>query len=233
MILLDGEIRTGNRFLGGIRGFSELEVEVKEFTPIAGDHLKNWIQKRASRSESTISREATQLLAELVGNNLWVLNNEIEKLSLYCTNRNIESEDVLQMVSFSREMTIFNAIDALFENRDSDFLRIIQQLIDTNSTGNLITMVSRQIRLLLVAKELVRDKVNRPDITKRLSVQQWLADRLVRVSNRYSEEALINIHESLLQCDIGIKNGLIFEESIGKVILEVMNSIRLKSASKM
>ena len=71
-----------------------------------------------------------RLLAELVGGNLWTLDSEMEKLSLYCAGRKVEGEDVRLLVSFANEMSVFNAVDAILERRYSEALRIMRRLME-------------------------------------------------------------------------------------------------------
>ena len=90
-----------------------------------------------------------------MGGNLWTLSSEIEKLSLYCNGRRAEADDVRLLVPFANEVNVFNAVDAVMERRFPDALRSMRRLLEGGATGTyIVAMVARQVRLLLLTKEL-------------------------------------------------------------------------------
>ena len=96
LVLIDGAIGRNNPLLSQLSSLGQ----ASEFPSLSGSGLNRWIHERAMAMECTISREGVGLLAKLVGGNLWTINSEIEKLSLYCRDRTVEEEDVRILVSF-------------------------------------------------------------------------------------------------------------------------------------
>ena len=95
-----------------------------------------------------------QLLTDLVGADLWTLDREMEKLSLYASGRTIEESDVGKLVSQVREANIFSAVDAMIDGRPAVALRLFLQLRqDGRDVSNIIAMVERQLRLLALARD--------------------------------------------------------------------------------
>ncbi len=85
LVLIDGQLKKDNPLLKELGPLAK----VKEFRPLRGAALRQWIEGRVAKGGGTISPEALRLLAALVGENLWVLASEIEKLLLYASERRI------------------------------------------------------------------------------------------------------------------------------------------------
>ena len=70
-------------------------------------------------------------MSDLVGNDLWTLEQELEKLSLYASGRRIEESDVEELVAQVREASVFAAVDAMIDGRPGVALRLLRQLRQT------------------------------------------------------------------------------------------------------
>ena len=70
------------------------------------------------RQSSSISRQAINILIELIGSDLYTMDNEIDKLVSFTAGRMIEEKDVRMVVSAAREEDIFAMVDAIMD-RDS------------------------------------------------------------------------------------------------------------------
>ncbi len=219
LILLDGPIGRTNAMLGRLSPLGQ----VKEFPALRGAGLSRWIQDRAAAKECAISGEGVRLLAELVGGNLWTLDSELEKLSLYCAGRKVEGEDVRLLVSFANEMSVFNAVDAILERKYSEALRIMRRLMEGGATGPyIVAMVARQVRLLLLAKDLEVREVPGNQMGGRLGVPSgWVLNKVREQGRRYSTAALESLHRGLLETDLAVKTGRITENAVGEFLIEV------------
>ena len=223
LVLLDGAIRRDNVLLNQLSPLGQ----ITEFPSLSGAGLNRWIQERATAMECTISREGGRLLADLVGGNLWTLSSELEKLSLYCKGRTVEGEDVRLLVSFAKEMSVFNAVDAILERRYSEALRAVRHLMEDGATGPyIVSMVARQVRLLLLVKDLEARKVPPGQMGARLGVPSgWVLNKVREQGRRYSVTALESLHRGLLETDLAIKTGHIAEDAVGQFLVEVFTGV--------
>ena len=218
LVLLDGAVSRGNSLLARLSPLGE----VTEFPALRGARLTGWIQNRAKAAGCAISTEGVRLLSELVGGNLWTLSSEIEKLSLYCNGRRAEAEDVRLLVPFANEVNVFNAVDAVMERRFPDALRSMRRLMDGGATGTyIVAMVARQVRLLLLAKELEASGVPQPQMGSRLGVtSDWVLGKLREQASRYSATGLEALHRGLLETDLAVKTGRIAESSVAEYLVQ-------------
>jgi len=206
LVLIDGQIKRDNslrRELGPL-------ASVKEFPLLRGAELRAWIGRRVANEEGTISAQAVRMLAGLVGDNLWVLASEIEKLALYASGRRIEEEDVMTVVSSAREASVFTMVDALIEGRASTAARLLHQLLEEGAAAPyLLVMITRQLRLLLQAKELSLKRTPASVIKERLGIaSDYTLTKALEQSKRYSMKRLEQVYRKLLETDLAIKRGM-------------------------
>lgn len=206
LVLIDGQLKKGNPLLKELAALAS----VKEFPLLKGAALTRWIERRVAEKGSTISGRAAKMLAELAGDDLWVLSGEVEKLVLYALGRRIEEEDVRKVASAAREFNVFVMVDALIEGRASAAARSLHQLLEEGATAPyLLVMITRQLRIMLQGKELSLMRIPTADIRKRLSMAPpYAVTKALEQSKRYSMERLEQVYRKLLDTDLAIKRGV-------------------------
>ncbi|MCK4362348.1 MAG: DNA polymerase III subunit delta [Dehalococcoidia bacterium] len=206
LILVDGQIKKGNALLKRLAPLAS----VKEFPLLKGTALGEWILGRVKEGQGTISPEAVRMLALLVGENLWVLASEIEKLLLYTAGRRIDEGDVKEVVSYAREANVFTMVDALIEGRVARAAPLLHQLLQEGDTAPyLLVMITRQLRLLVQAKDLSLQGFSAAEVKARLALtSDYVLNKALEQGRRYSMERLEQVYRKLLETDLSIKRGL-------------------------
>ena len=215
LVFVDGRLRDNNSLLRKLRAVARVET----FPLPRGSQLSDWIRQRVAANEAEIESRAVGALVELVGSNLRVLDSELEKLTSYCWGRPIRDEDVRDLVAYAREANIFAAVDAALEGRSGPAIRLIRQLLDAgDSPGHVLSLLARQVRLLLLAKELRASRLDGGEMGRRLGLSGYPLRKTLEQEPSFSRERLVDIHHHLLETDLSIKTGLLDEE----VALEVL-----------
>ena len=206
LVFTDGPLSNNNPLLRLIRPLSQVQALVAP----SGEGLARWIKETAQRKGAGISPAATKHLSDLLGNDLWTLDQEIEKLSLYAVGRSIEESDVAELVSQVREANIFAAVDALIEGRPGVALRLLHQLRqDGRDVSNIVAMVERQLRLLALAREYLDNGVSPRDLGSRLGVSsQFVIRKTSNQARRISRQDIVRQYRRLLEADLAIKQGI-------------------------
>jgi DNA polymerase-3 subunit delta len=172
--------------------------------------LIQWIEKRvAAQSKAGISKKAADLMARLVGNDLWTMANEIDKLVLYTEGRTIEETDVKAVVSNVQEANVFNMVDAILESRVAVAQQLLQQLFKQGVTAaQLLVMLARQARIILLVKEMRTNGRSRVDIKSRLGLtSDFVINKAWTQADKYSPARLKEVYHKLINADIAIKTG--------------------------
>lgn len=219
LVLVDEEISPANPLLGALRA----KAKVRHFPLPKGRQVDDWIWKRAQQVGVSLSSRAGRLLADLVGNNLWVLASELDKLAAYAEGRPVGEEDVRALVSSAREINVFALVDAVAEGprRVGAALRLLRRLLvqGTNS-GQILGMLARQYRLVLLTREMLDAGARRSQIGERLGIaSDFVLDKLLDQAERYSVPRLKAAYRRLVEADASIKRGLSGEELALELLL--------------
>jgi DNA polymerase-3 subunit delta len=204
LVLIDSVITGRNPLLKEIAG----KAQVKAFPLMKRPDLTAWIQKRVVKAGGKISATAVEMMAKLVGNDLWAMANEIDKLTLYTNGRFIEDKDVRAIVSHAQETSVFAMVDAILENRTGFAEELLQQLMDRGATPTyLLWMLHRQVRFIVLAKELLAQKISKLDIQSKLRLSDYPLQKTLEQADKYSMPRLKQFYEKLLDTDLAIKTG--------------------------
>jgi DNA polymerase-3 subunit delta len=203
LILIEGKISGNNPLL---KRLSPL-AKVKTFPLLRGRSLRAWIQQRVLSEGGGITPQAVNLLAELIGGNLWTMNNEIQKLLLYTQGRSISEAEVRQLVSYAHEASVFSLIDAILEGQVKIAQRLLHQLYQEGASPNyILTMITRQVRLIALAKEL--SGLSRQQLHDRLGLASTFSlDKTLNQARLYNLEQVREAYNKLLEADLAIKTG--------------------------
>ena len=205
LVLLDEKVSKSNAL------FKRLQpvCQVHEETPPAGSALRRWIANSAVEKQTTISEDATRLLEEAIGADLWALDRELERLSLYRNGEPIRARDVTNLVNTAREANIFAVVDAAVEGRTGEALQGVHRLTeDGTEPMNIMTIINRQLRLMALAQDL--NRLGRP-------IDQWsrgmgfgnrmVAQKAARQVSRMTKAEIRSMYDQTTQADLDIKRG--------------------------
>ena len=182
----------------------------KSFMRPKGPEVERWIQKRAEEKNGQISREAAHLLAVNVGNDLHILDNELEKLIAYkgAGETAIESVDVSNLSPYVAEANIFDLVDALGNRNAKRASLLLQQKINEGADPfYLFSMFVRQFRLLIQVKELADEGYRPQGISREIKQHSFVVGKLYQQARGFSLPELVQIYRHLLEIDIAVKTG--------------------------
>lgn len=205
LIFVDGDVQENNPLL---RSLSEHCAVYREATPNA-QALLQWIKQQAEDKGSSITPPAMQVLAELVGGDLWTIDRELEKLSLYATGRSITDADVRAMVPYAQEANIFAAVDSIMDGRPGPALRSVMQLMeDGQEPLYIIAMIERQLRLIALARDLTDRGVAQPDLGRRMGTNSdFVVRKTLGQARRMTLTQIRSRYRRVLESDLAIKQG--------------------------
>ncbi len=192
---------------------SDTKNTVKEFEPLSGDKLSEWIKKEFVSKRASIGQTAIKELIETAGVDSWSLINEIDKLTNYKTGE-VTSADIRNMVTAKADMNIFDLIDAL---GTKDRQRAIKLLYQELKTGRdpyyILTMIIYQFRNILMIKDLQKRGHSESEIGQKTKLHPFVIKKISRSSFDSTQAA--RIYAQLLALDTGFKTGEInLEDSL-------------------
>ena len=205
VVLVDGRVKSGNPLFKAL----STKAEVRRFPLLKGDELRQWIRGRVSEEGGRISPRAIESLARLVGGNLWAMSGEINKLVLFAIGRCIEEGDVMEVVSYAQEASVFTMVDAILEFKAGVAQRLLEELLRRGAAPPyLLVMLTRQVRMVILAREMKRRGENGSEIQRRLGLKgDYALRKTLEQAGSYSRQRLKEIYQQLLDTDLSIKTG--------------------------
>ena len=210
LVFVDGPIRGGNPLLERLHAVAQ----VRELPTPNGEALNRWIRSRVGEKGCSIVPGAITLLSQLVGPNLRVLDNELEKLALYAGEESIVEAHVRELVPEMRETSVFNVVDAVLERRPAVALRATNRLSQGGAGfSEVIAMVSMQVRRVVLARHLLDSGLPQSEIGSRLNIgPDFVLRKTMQQARSHSPEGLAMLYEALLEADLAVKQGRMEEE---------------------
>ena len=224
LVFLEANLPRNNPFLARLRPVAL----VQELPTPSREGLSRWIRNRTAEKAAQITPGAIRLLSQLVGGNLWTLDNEIEKLALYSRGRPIEESDVTLLVSQSREASIFAAVDALLEGRTAATLRLMQRLREDGAEFSyIVAMISRQLRLCTLAKDMIDRGRRDSEVGEVLGiVHDFALRRTLQQARKHSWQVLHQLYAKLMEADLAVKRGRLDEDVALDLLVGQASSLR-------
>jgi len=179
----------------------------EEFTALNSSQLKTWIKNQFNKHSKSISLPALDILMSYLGNNLWQIYNEINKLVNF-TKGDVGEEDVKSLVQANVDENIFNLVDALGNKDKALALKLIEEKIDNGVNHQyILTMIIRQYRILIKAKALGDKAKNYFALMQVLKVPKFIAQKTYQQSQMYDDTQLKKIYKYLLYLDEKFKSS--------------------------
>ena len=191
-------------------------IDSKEFKTIAYLELENWISKKLLDNGKKISNRNARLIADYVGNDMWTLSNEIEKIINYCQDESLEEEHLEILINNPKEMKIFKLVDLLLDENIAVSFRNIPSIFESGySTQYLLSMLSRQMRLLIIAKQLSSMNSSKTIYKDKLGIySDYVIDNIISQVGNRDMDVLLKLYEKISELDIAIKTGAINENIV-------------------
>lgn len=201
------------------------EKFAEEFQPLKPTQLNSWVEKEIIKRGTKIEKSAIPLLAALVGNDLWQMSSEIEKLINFCQNKPITTANIENLVKAKFDDNIFNLVDALGNNNKKLALKLMSDQFNLESDEMyLLSMLIRQFRILLLTKDLSEKnpRLGKETVAQELQIHPFVAQKALWQIKNFTLDKLKYIYRMLLDMDFKIKTSslkprVLFDLFIAKI----------------
>lgn len=155
-------------------------------------------------------------LIDRVGQNLDILNQEINKLKIYKDRDiNITRDDIINVTVKTIDIDIFNLIDNIVLKRKDKALESYYEMIKRGEEPiKIIIMLANQFRLIYQVKNLKSKGVSIFDMITILGKKKYPIELALKKANNFTNKQLIKIISDLSDLDYNIKSGKI-DKNIG------------------
>jgi len=176
---------------------------------------KDWIQQRIVDNGFDITPNAVELLYQFTGQNLMILNHELEKIFLYSDGNVIDEEMIHLLVPKSLENNIFVLVDKFIHQQLEQTLEIYHDLLKQNEEPiKILAVIASQIRFIAQVKSLIKQGYGEQKIARILKSHPYRVKLAISQANRFDEGKFLAMIDELADIDYQMKTGFGNKESL-------------------
>jgi DNA polymerase III subunit delta len=201
--------------------------EVMKFS-IAGrgrqQKTEDWVRSQFEKRGKRIKPEALQMLTDRVGRELRDLEDAVERLSLFASDKDtIEVCDISEVVVSAAEQPIFELVDAVADRRRDLSLYLLNRLLrQGESPERIFSLLLRQFRLIARCKSLSAEH-DFGVIASELGIPPFLVGKCIQQSKKYSSDRLRSSLGEFKRAQIEMhSSGYISEPAYSAHVLETL-----------
>ena len=174
--------------------------------------MAGWImaeaRKQGGGDKDRFDGRAAAELANLVGNNLFQARQEIAKaLSYVGPDGSVTREDVRLLCSQSREEDIFEMVDMVGARNAQKALSLLERLLQDLPAQYIFSMLARQVRLLIMAREVLDERGDDKELAARTRLHTFVAGKVMTQCRHFSMGELEALYRRLDRMDEDAKTG--------------------------
>ncbi len=197
------------------------EAEVLEANALQGQDIRAWIASQGTDQRVQIESDAIDLLLELVGNNMLLLSQEIQKLLLYAGADSVISQEIVaQLVPKSAEQSVFSLVERVVQRDIAGAMRMLEELlVQQEEPIKILALLANQFRLLYQVKELQQRGYAQNQAASHLGVHPYRVKLAMGQAQRFSFQELRSIIDHLADADYDMKTGKLNKRLVLEIFL--------------
>ena len=164
---------------------------------------------RAMKAQKKMQKDVATYFVSLLDEGLLTLNNELEKLFMYC-DAEITRTDVDKVVSKGLNIQIFELTDGIIEHNGKKAMKILTDLKNSGERAFPILYL-----ILSNAQKLLKTKIYsglpNSELAKKIGVGPYFVEKYKKSAQGFSESMLIEMVSRIPEIDMEIKEGAIDE----------------------
>ncbi|EOS67979.1 DNA polymerase III, delta subunit [Lachnospiraceae bacterium MD308] len=171
--------------------------------------LLYWIAGQIKREEKQIKESAARRIIARAGTDMELLEKELEKLFAYTFGKNeITAEDIDAVCTTQITNKIFDMVEAVATKQQKTALDYYYDLLALKEPPmRILYLLSRQFRLLLEVKELMKQGYDKSQIAKTAKLHPFVAGKYMKQCKEFSGGQLKEIMEEAAEYEELVKTG--------------------------
>jgi DNA polymerase-3 subunit delta len=224
LALVGGELKKDAPIAKAVAGVGEVLLwEV----PKRG--LQRWVAEQFQVHGAKIEPDAARLLVELVGEDLYELAAEIDKLATWAGGERVVVDDVERLVAARGETTSFALTDAWGARDVAGVLRASESMLErsgdpySKTIPRLLGVLGSHVSRIRECQALEAGGVSAKDAAVRLKRNPYYVGKLYAQARNFSPEELSEVTVRLADLDHALKGGsrLAPELELERALVEV------------
>jgi DNA polymerase III subunit delta len=196
---------------------------------VAQKAVPRWIADQFKLHGTTAEPEACRLLAELVGDDLYELAGEVDKISTWARGAAVGEADVEALVAPRAGSPPWSLTDAWGARDVGGVLRATERMLDrtgdpvSRTIPRLLGSLTRHVRNARAARRLEEEGLSPQEAASRLGMKPFPAQKLYAQVRNFSERELDDALIRLAELDRALKGGsrLANEVELERALVEI------------
>lgn len=196
----------------------------ENFEKLLGAKLTSWVKEEFDKREVVINSGTINKLISFVGDDLFQMENEIDKLSNFAGRRAVKEEDIDLIVKSKIEANIFDTIEAIGAREKGRALKFFHEQIEKGDDPfYILSMYIYQFRNLIKIGSFYFDGINdREVIARETKLHPFVVQKGIIQLREFSLRKLKLIYKQLEELDGDIKTGKVeIREAMDRFIVGV------------
>jgi DNA polymerase-3 subunit delta len=170
--------------------------------------LIGWAQKT---HKAVLTQAAVEILVEIIGTELGLLDQELAKLALSSGEEKITPEMVKKYVGGWRAKTTWEMLDAVLDGKVAEAMQQLDRLLSSGEQPiGILGQISASLRRFAAATRLIQAeatgrRIALPHALERAGVKAFVLHRAERQLRRLGRARGAKIYEWLLEADLDLK----------------------------
>ncbi len=180
-----------------------------EFSRQKEDVLMRWILGKLQREQKKITRPVMELFLSKTGNDMKLIDRELEKLICYALERDvITAEDVEAVCVNPVSNKIFEMVDAIAGKQQKRALELYNDLLMLKEPPmRILVLMTRQFQILMQLKELAEKGYDYKYMAGKVSVPEFAVRKYIGQARKFSARQIQAAVRDGVQAEEDIKSG--------------------------
>lgn len=193
--------------------------------------MLNWINLRSQELGVQLNSKQSSQIENMLERDFFSLDQELTKLALYTKGRKVDDQDIVNIVSGSKNEIIFNVLDLIIDENYLKSIPMIRKLYDQGvNSGELVFLLISSIHRILHIRSLIDEGVKKADeISTTVGLtNNYYFKKLMGQASLKTVDNLFMLLEELFEIDKKIKTENIDEKQEIELLLVKLSSISVK-----
>jgi DNA polymerase-3 subunit delta len=170
--------------------------------------MPGWIIKEARSQGGEFAPRAAEELMAQVGSDTRQAAQEVTKLLTYVGwKRPVTAADVQALTPRTAEAVIWALVDALSAGDGHTAQSLLHRFLEDDGEFYVWSMIIRQFRLMLLAREVLDSGGGVPEVMKALRSASYPAEKALKAARHFDMPRLEQLYHRLLEIDEAAKTG--------------------------
>lgn len=188
--------------------------------------IKEWLPEYFKQQGRSVDGAALQMILDLLGADLPLIHNELDKLFINVKDEFIRTTHVESHIGFNREYNVFELQSALGVKNFNKAIQIAHHVSNRAEKGDILRVVSNlntYFGKVLILQQM--GSVNKSQVASALGVNIYFVDEYMTAAKYYSFSDMERVFNQIKLLDLRLKGVIKGSATDGELLIEAIVGI--------